>query len=536
MKSLATAGAFAALMATAAPAFAGNLVVCIEGSPESFNPQLTSNATTSIVTGQIYDQLISVKAGGSDLEPSLAESWTVSEDGRTYTFKLRRDVSWHSNKTFKPSRPFNADDVVFSFERMMKADHPYHKVSGGNYITFNTKLADALASVRKIDDYTVAFTLKDPLAPFTGILSHQSLAILSAEYADQLLKAGTPEQLDRQPIGTGPFQFTVYQTNAIVRLKAFHETWGERAKMEARTPKVEDLIMPISTDAAVRLQRAQAGECHIANAPSPTDREAIKASQRLNLVETPVASSGFVAFNFKDKPFQDKRVRQALADAINMKSLVDIVFDGTGGVTGALIPASLWGHNPDLKGHPYNVERAKALLTEAGFPNGFETQLWALPVTRPYMPNGRRAAELIQSDWAKIGVKAEIVSFEWGEYVKRARLGEAKMAMFGGIWDFPDPSQIPNNYFTCNADGKPSPSNIGAWCNATFNDLILRAGQITDQGQRAELYKQAQVVFNEEVPAILFGSSSALLAVSKSVEGFTPAVFGTSRFSGVTVP
>ena len=152
------------------------------------------------------------------------------------------------------------------------------------------------------------------------------------------------------------------------------------------------------------------------------------------------------------------------------------------------------------------------------------------------MPNGRRAAELIQADWAKIGVKAEIVTYEWGEYVKRARQGESKTAMFGGIWDFPDPSQIPNNYFTCNSQGKPSPSNIGSWCNATFIDLISRAGQITDQGQRADLYKQAQVVFNEEVPAILFGSSSALLAVNKSVSGFVPAVFGTSRFSGVTVP
>jgi dipeptide transport system substrate-binding protein len=536
MKSAISVGALAILMSAASPALSSSLVVCIEGSPETFNPQLTSNATTSTVTGQIYDQLVSVKAGSSEIEPSLAESWSVSEDGKTYTFKLRHGVKWQSNKTFKPSRDFNADDVVFSFERMMKADHPYYKVGGGNYITFNTKLADVLASVKKSDDYTVAFALKEPLAPFIGILSHQSLVILSAEYADQLLKAGTPELLDQQPIGTGPFQLQVYQTNSAVRFKAFHDTWGEAAKDPSRTPKVDDLIMPITSDAPVRLQRAQAGECHIALAPSPADREAIKASPKLNLVETPVASSGFLAFNFKEKPFQDKRVRQALAHAINMKGLIDNVFEGTGAVTGALIPAALWGHNADLKGHSYDVEKARTLLAEAGYPNGFETQIWALPVTRPYMPNGRRAAELIQADWAKVGVKAEIVTFEWGEYVKRARQGDAKTAMFGGIWDFPDPSQIPNNYFTCNSQGKPSPSNIGSWCDPKFNDLIARAGQITDQNQRTDLYKQAQVVFDEEVPAILFGSSSALLAVNKSVSGFVPAVFGTSRFSGVTVP
>ncbi len=536
MKSVISVGTLAILVAAASPAFSKNLVVCIEGSPETFNPQMTSNATTSIVTSQIYDELVSVKAGGSEIEPSLAESWSVSGDGKTYTFKLRRGVQWQSNKTFKPSREFNADDVVFSFERMMNPSHPYNKVNGGNYITFNTKLADVLASVRKVDDHTVEFTLKEPLAPFIGILSHQSLVILSAEYADQLLKAGTPELLDRQPIGTGPFQFAAYQTNATVRFKAFHDTWGEKVKDTSRTPMVDDLIMPIATDASVRLQQAQAGECHIANGPNPADRDVIKNSEKLNLVEVPVASSGFLAFNFKEKPFQDKRVRQALADAIDMKSLIGSVFEGTGAVTGALIPASLWGHNPDLKGHPHDIEKAKALLAEAGYPNGFETQVWALPVTRPYMPNGRRAAELIQADWAKIGVKAEIVTYEWGEYIKRARNGEAKSAMFGGIWDFPDPSQIPNNYFTCNSKGQPSPSNIGSWCNASFNDLISRAGQITDQAKRAELYKQAQVVFNEEVPAVLFGSSSAMLAVNKSVSGFVPSVFGSSRFSGVMVP
>src|SRR4051794_8913556 len=158
MKSVISAGTIAILMAAVSPALSNNLVVCIEGSPETFNPQMTSNATTSIVTSQIYDELVSVKAGGSEIEPSLAESWSVSEDGKTYTFKLRRDVQWQSNKTFKPSREFNADDVVFSFERMMSPSHPYNKVNGGNYITFNTKLADVLASVRKVDDSSVEFT------------------------------------------------------------------------------------------------------------------------------------------------------------------------------------------------------------------------------------------------------------------------------------------------------------------------------------------------------------------------------------------
>lgn len=145
----ATLGLALVALTLSTTAHAGILSVCVEGSPEIFNPQLSSNGTTSNVLGNIYDNLVSVKATSSDIEPSLAESWTVSEDGRSYTFKLRKGVKWQSNAGFTPSRDFNADDVVFTFDRMMKADNPYAKINGGNYVTFNTKLADILQAVKR---------------------------------------------------------------------------------------------------------------------------------------------------------------------------------------------------------------------------------------------------------------------------------------------------------------------------------------------------------------------------------------------------
>jgi dipeptide transport system substrate-binding protein len=519
----------------AAPVNAAMLSVCIEGSPEVFNPQLTSNGTTSYVLGQIYDGLVSVKPGSSEIEPALAESWAVSADARTYTFKLRHGVKWQSNSLFTPTREFNADDVIFTFERMMRKDHPYAKVNGGSFITFNTKLADALEGIKKIDDYTVAFTLKSPLAPFIGIMAHQSLAITSGEYADALSKAGKPELIDREPIGTGPFQLQAYQQDAVVRLIPFKDTWGAAIKNPARTPMVDGVVMAISADASVRLQRAIAGECQIALYPNLADRQMIEKSPNLNLVQTPVASVGFITFNFKDDKFKDKRVREALAHAINIKPLVDLVYDGMGTVTGAIIPPSLWGYDKDVGAYSYDPQLAKKLLAEAGFPNGLSTQLWAVPVSRPYMPNGRRAAEMIQEDWSKIGVKAEVISYEWGEYITRARNGEAQVGMFGGIYDFPDPSQIPNNYFTCDSAGKPSPSNIGAWCDKEFNALMNDAGTITDQATRIEIYKKAQEEFHAEVPAVVLGGADTITAVAKNVKGYSPAIFGTSRLSGVTV-
>lgn len=142
------------------------------------------------------------------------------------TLKLRKGVKWQSNDQFTPTRDFNADDVVFTFDRMLKSDHPYAKISKGTYITFNTKLADSLKAVSKIDDYTVAFTLKEPLAPFIGIMAHQSLAITSAEYADVLMKASKPETFDMVPIGTGPFALQAYQQDAVVRLVPFKGNLG----------------------------------------------------------------------------------------------------------------------------------------------------------------------------------------------------------------------------------------------------------------------------------------------------------------------
>jgi len=525
----------AVLAALALPVHAGSLTVCLEGAPEIFNPQLTSNGTTLTVLGQIYDNLLGVAPGGSELQPALAESWEVSEDGLTYIFHLREGVKWQPTASFTPSREFNADDVVFTFARMMDADHPYAKVNGGNYITFATKLADTLEKVEKLDDHTVAFTLKTPLAPFLGILAHGSIAITSAEYADVMAAAGTPELLDRNPVGTGPFQLQNYQTDAIVRLIPFVETWGVAAGLRENQPLVDSVIMAISPDASVRVQRALAGECAIAYFPNLADAPRIEASGTLDLVQAKVASSGFITFNQNVEELQDIRVRQALAHAINMKPLVESVFNGMGHLTGAVVPPALWGSASDLQPYSYNPDLSRKLLAEAGYPDGFPIELWAVPVARPYMPNGRRAAEMIQADWAEIGVKAEIMTYEWAEYIQRARNFEAQVGMFGGIYDFPDPSQIPNNYFTCNAEGTPSPSNIGHWCNEEFNALLQEVNEITDQEERARLLIQAQHVLYDDVAAVMFGGADQLMAVSKSVHGFVPAIFGTSRMSGVTV-
>ncbi|WP_246716355.1 ABC transporter substrate-binding protein [Martelella soudanensis] len=433
----------AAMLMMAPAAHAGVLTVCIEGAPETFNPELTSNGTTAYVLGQIYDGLVSVERGGSEIEPALAENWDISEDGKTYTFHLRHDVTWQSNDSFTPTRPMNADDVVFTFDRMMNEDNPYHGVSGGTYVTFNAKLADNIDTIEKIDDYTVAFKLKQPLAAFLGTMAHGSIVITSAEYADAMMEAGTPEQYDLDPIGTGPFELQAYQTDAVVRLLPFADTWGAVIGDDERTPMVDAVVMAISADATVRLQRAEANECLISLYPNLADRTEIEDAENLDAVQTPVASTGMLHFNFRDDRLNKQKVRQALAEAIDMDNLVDVVYSGMGHATGAVVPPAMWGSAEDIAPWPYDPEDAKKLLADAGYPDGFEVDLWAVPVSRPYMPNGRRAAEMIQADWADIGVKANIVTYEWAEYIQRARNGEAQVGMFGASMTSPIRARSP---------------------------------------------------------------------------------------------
>ncbi|CAD5275797.1 dipeptide transporter; periplasmic-binding component of ABC superfamily [Bosea sp. 62] len=509
------------------------LVVCSEASPDFLNPQFSSQNTAYDVAAQIYERLTATERGGSQIIPSLAESWTISDDALTYTFKLRKGVKWHASKSFTPTREFNADDVLFSFNRMLDANHPYAKVGSGNYQFFGEIVKPSLKAVEKVDDYTVRIVLTKPNAPLLSALSVEPMSVLSAEYAAAMSKAGTPEQIDFAPIGTGPFSLLSYQKDAVIRFKAVPDHWTKAAGDRDRMALVNDLIFVITPDAAVRFAKVRSGECQIARYPNPGDLAAMKTEPTINVLQGSIADQSFLAFNQQKKPFGDKRVREALAYAVNIPAIIDAVYQGTGKPTASAVPPSLWSHDADLKPRPYDPEKAKALLKEAGYPDGFETTLWAIPVVRAYMPNGRRAAELIQADWARIGVKATIQTFEWGEYLKRGRAGEHEVGMFGYTWDYPDPSQILLTGWTC--EGVATGANRARWCNKEASDALAKASTITDQAERSKLYKRFQEIFHEDVAGLLFANAQAFTPVRKEVKDYKIHFFGGQPFVGVSI-
>jgi dipeptide transport system substrate-binding protein len=515
-------------LATAA-ARADTLAVCTEASPDALNAQLSTANTSFDVSEQVADRLVEMQIGGSDLIPGLAESWTISSDGLTYTFKLRHGVKFQSNANFKPTRDFNADDVVFSFRRMFDKSDPFYQSANGNFPEFVDLVAPSLQSIEKVDDYTVVFKLKTPLAPLLPSLSMQPFSILSAEYAASLQKSGKLGALDQEPIGTGPFSFAQYQKDAVIRFRAFPDFWGAKGAQPDRTAKVDNLVFVITPDASVRYAKLRTNECQIARYPNPADLPAMRTNPDLKVQEAAIAGTNYIRFRVDRKPLDDKRVRQALAEAIDLNSLVSAVFQGGGTPAASLIPPSLWGFDAALKPYSYDPDAAKKLLAEAGYPNGFTIDLWAIPVVRAYMPNGRRTAEMIQSDWAKIGVTANIVTYEWGEYLKRSRAGEPSVGMLGATWDYPDPSEILLG-FTCD-----SPGNAIHWCNKTYTDAVQKANVVTDQAERTKLYIAADQAVYDDIPLVRLADVKAYVPVRKNVEGFKLHFLGGQPFGGVSL-
>ncbi|WP_017221100.1 ABC transporter substrate-binding protein [Moritella dasanensis] len=504
-----------------------SFVYCSEASPEGFNPGLFTTGTTFDASSKtIFNRLVEFKLGTTEVIPALAESWDVSEDGLVYTFKLRHDVPFHTTKDFTPTRSFNADDVIFSFDRQGNAENPYHKVSGGSYEYYNAmSMGSLIKEINKVDEYTVQFVLNQPEAPFIANLAMDFASIMSAEQAKVFLEKGMAAQLDVMPSGTGPFALQQYQKDSLIRYAGNADYWDG-------APAIDRLIFSITPDASVRFAKLQNNECQVMAFPNPSDRKMMEEDKNINLLSQEGLNIGYLAFNVNKKPFDDVRVRQALNMAVNKPAIIDAVFNGSGKAATNPIPPTMWSYNTDIKDYEFNLVKAKALLAEAGYPDGFETNIWAMPVQRPYNPNARRMAEIMQSDWAKVGVKAKIVTFEWGEYLKRASKGEHETILLGWTGDNGDPDNFLAVLLGCDAVGG---ANRSMWCNAEFDALVKEAKTTADQAVRTDLYEKAQVIFKQQAPWATIAHSVVFEPVRKEVKGYVIDPLGGHNFYSVSL-
>lgn len=500
------------------------IIYCADASPEGFDPGLWDSASTSNVTNQLFQGLLTFKRGTTELVPQLAQSWTFSSDAKSLRFVLRDNVRFHKTPYFTPTRTLNADDVMFTFERMTNPQHVFNKAFPASFIyPQSLGLAAQISSIKKIDQRTVDFELKTANAAFLTYFAMAFSAIHSAEYAQQLLLNKRAADINNYPIGTGPYRFRSYKKDDVIRMEANPDYW--------RGPQItQKLIYSISREPNVRVQKLRLGECNITAPIRDVDITVLDGNPRVKVAKIQALNISYLSFNLKKAPTNNRLVREALDIAVDRDALFRVLFPrGDAMQAISAFPPSIPGYNKQLR-NEYNPARARQLLASAGFKDNIELDLWALPVSRPTNPNGQLMAQMIQQDWAKIGVKAHIKTYEWGEYLKRAAKGEHDVYMSGWSGDSGDPDDFLATNLTCalNKTGVK-------FCNKEFDALVEAGRSTTDPKRRAEYYEKAQVIFKYERPWMTMAHSTVYIPMSQKLEGFIMAPNGSVSFENVYV-
>jgi ABC-type transport system substrate-binding protein len=511
----------AALLLTL-PLLAGadtTLRFCSAGSPKTFDPAATDSGIDHIAHLPIFGTLVELRRGTDEFIPGLATSWSLSPDGLAYTFELRRGVSWHASADFKPTRPFNADDVLFTFGRLLNRDSAFAKALPGvspYVVSFGWE--KLIRRVEKLGEHQVRITLAERDASFLHALTQAFVLMQSAELGAQLLKAGTPQRIAQMPVGTGPFQLKSFRADSVIRYVK-HPGWWRKDE----TPRVDQLVYAITPDATVRAQRLKRNECDIADPVGPAELADLAKDPAIKFATAPGMNVGILAYNTRRPALAKLEVRQALDMAIDKVALVRTIYGDAGTLATSPIPAANWAHDATLKPAPHDPAKARALLQKAGV-LPLNLTLWAMPVVRNYNPNGQRMAQMIQADWAKVGVTARIVTYEWGEYLRRIDAGDHDAALSGWNGD-PEPAGTAGQLACGAASGT-------FWCNPAYDKLLAEARQALDPAERKPLYAKAQRLAMEQLPWTPIAYGRIAVPLRATVKGFVLELDGSRYFDG----
>jgi peptide/nickel transport system substrate-binding protein len=504
-----------------------------QGEPVDLDPAIITDGISSRITRQIYEGLTKYKGATTEVIPGLAEKWQVSQDGKVWTFTLRKNVKFHDGT------PFDAAAVVWNFERWRFSTHPQHEnqiKAGKTFEYYEAQFGgfddkSLITKVEAVNPSTVRITLKNPQGPFLANLAMFVFDLVSPKAGE---KWGT--ELSKHPVGTGPFKFVEWKVGQEVVLEANKDYWNK-----AEAAKVQRVIVRNIKDSSQRLAALKAGEIHGMEGVNPDDVKVVRSDPNLQILLRPTNTTGYVAFNYKVNEFKDGRIRQALAHAINKKAIVDALYGGTGMVATQFQPPPLWGYNKDLKDYDYNPQRARDLLKDAGFAQGLKEitwddgrreplQFWYMPVSRPYYPNPKEIAEAIAADLAKAGIIVQLQTTDWAVYLDKRKNGQLPLYMLGWTGDNGDPDNFVC-YFFCS----PGSSREGFYSNTGLTEVLLQAQKLTDQKERAQLYRKAEQMIHEDVGRIFIANNQPPLAFQKKVKGYVANPTSSEYFNTVSV-
>ena len=523
------------------------LIYCTHASGFSFNPQ-TSDAGTSmnVVTEQIYNKLFEI-SNTVIPTPILAQSYSISPDGKIITIYLRKGIKFHHTDWFKPTRDFNADDVVFSLNRVLGYETylPTLEQSSVNYknpqyrifheqakkVRFpyfeSIKLNQKIESVKALNPHTVQITLFKPDASILSHLASQYAIIFSQEYAVQLNADDNLVQLDLLPVGTGPYKVKNYFRNQYVRLEKNEDYWKKDAK-------IKNIIIDLSTDRTGRLVKFFNGECQIASYPEVSQLGLLKENDKRYYVKSAEGMNlAYLAFNFQNAVIQDEQVRRAIAQAINRQRIIKTIYHNTATVANNIIPNISWAssvNTPDFA-YDFNPSEAKKVLQD----KRLHLNMWVLNEEQVYNPAPLKTAELIKEDLNNVGVNVTIRSvtrtFLIDQLNKKSE--NYDMILTGWLAGNLDPDSFMRPILSCNAASEMT--NLSNWCDEDFDQLMDKALDSPNLWERAHVYNQAQELILSKLPIVPLANMKRVLVVNSRVRHIEMNPFGSLNFSTLSL-
>lgn len=485
------------------------LIFARGGDSVSLDYASVTDGESSRVTEQMYESLLSFEEDSFEIGPGLAEEWEMDDDGLRYVFTLREGVTFHDGTDF------NAEAVVTNFERWADPEHEFNFADEGYaYAVYGTQFGGfegdeghVIDEVNAISDYEVEFVLNSQLGSF---LQNMGMSYFSMTSPAALEEYG-PE-INENPVGTGPFQFVSWSRDDSIVLEKYEDYWQEDL------PNLDQVIFQVIPDNSARLTALRSGEIDIMDGLNPDDLDALEGEEGITTFERATNNIGYLGFNGDKEPFDDPEVRRALNHAIDKETLIDLLYAGNAEPAKNLIPPDYMGYNDDIDPYEYDPELAEQMLADAG-QEGLEFDLWTMPVARPYMPDPERAAEVMQANFADIGVTANIVSMEWATYLEQTEAGEHDLYMLGWSGTNGDPDYFFGNLL--HSDAIPG-GNRDFYRNDEVDTLLDQAKVSIDEDERIELYREAQEIIHEDAPMIPLVHSIPVLAGSDRVQNYVP--------------
>lgn len=487
-----SAGEQSATEAEGEPRRGGTLTAAFSADPAGFDPVRGPSGMSHVVMEQVYSTLMSLTPD-NEVEPDLAKSYELSDDGLTYTFKLREGVTFHNGD------PLTSEDVKFTFDRLREPDSGY---------SYGSQIA-TIERVEAPDPLTVVFRLSEPTAPFLVYMAFPGSSIVPKK----LVESGY--NLNSNPVGSGAFKFVKYEPKNVISFVRNPDYY------ESGKPYLDGMEWRIISDTAALTTAMVSGGADFTNVVPPQDWNRMKGTSSL-VTESVVGSSfNWLLPNNSVEAFDDPRVRQAISYALNRESLVNGAFFGLAtAILGGVVPEWSWASAPDVEftGPKGDPAKAKALLAQAGYPDGFSTSM----TIASSFPNLMAMAPIIQQDLQKVGIKAKIGTVEIPRYWDEV-WGTSNFDITTMYWVSPlvDPDDfLYNNYHS------KMPINVQKYGNPRMDSLLDQAKSTPDQAERKQLYAEIQRLSMEDMPIVPLVNGWVLFAYTDKLQGFKPTRTG----------